>query len=73
MTSGRGVTDAARTGDAAQAAAELAQLQSVLRRLEEIEPRLTAAGGGELDLLEQAAELVDEASRLLERLSRLTS
>lgn len=57
------------------AATELARLQALLGELEELEPRLAAHTDADvtLDLLEQAAEMVEECSRLLERLGRLTA
>lgn len=51
----------------------LAQLQEILRQLEELEPRLAAASSPEVEmsLLERATEQVEEAGRLLERLGRV--
>jgi hypothetical protein len=52
----------------------LARVRAILTQLEELEPRLSGAGAGEVEmtLLERATELVEEAGRLLERLGRLT-
>jgi hypothetical protein len=52
----------------------VAQAAALLRQLEELEPRLAAAGSGEVELtlLERATELVEETCRLLERLGRIT-
>jgi len=51
----------------------LARVRAILTQLGELEPRLGASASGEVEmtLLEQATELVEEASRLLERLGRV--
>jgi hypothetical protein len=54
-------------------AAAIARVRSVLTQLEELEPRLGSAASGEVEmtLLERATELVEEAARILEQLSRV--
>jgi len=56
------------------AAPAIARVRAILDELEDLEPRLAAAGSGEVEmtLLERATELAEEAGRLLERLGRLT-
>lgn len=56
------------------AAQAIARARAILDELQELEPRLSAAASGEVEmtLLERALELVEEAGRLLERLGRLT-
>lgn len=56
------------------AAQAIARARAILDELDELEPRLSAAASGEVEmtLLERALELVEEAGRLLERLGRLT-
>ncbi len=69
------MNDAARQRAAGAGADDaVAQAAALLRELEELEPRLAAAGSGdvELTLLERATELVEETCRLLERLGRIT-
>ena len=54
-------------------AAAIARIRAILEQLEELEPRLSSAasGGVEMTLLEHATELVEEAGRLLEQLGRI--
>ena len=54
-------------------AAAVARVRAIIGQLEELEPRLAASASGEVEmtLLEHAAELVEEAGRLLERLGRV--
>jgi hypothetical protein len=53
--------------------AAIARVRSILSQLEELEPRLESAASGEVEmtLLERATELVEEAARILEQLSRV--
>ena len=63
-----------RSVDKSAAAGDLlARVRAILTQLGELEPRLGASASGEVEmtLLEQATELVEEASRLLERLGRV--
>lgn len=48
----------------------IAQANALLDQLEDLEPRLSTSGAGEVELtlLERATELVEKAGRLLERL-----
>ena len=52
----------------------MARIRVILEQLEELEPRLSSAASGEVEmtLLERATELVEEAGRLLEQLGRVT-
>ena len=54
-------------------AAAIARIRVILEQLEELEPRLSTAASGEVEmtLLEHATELVEEAGRLLEQLGRI--
>ncbi len=58
---------ATREGDEA-----LARVQEIIAQLDALEPRISAASSGEVQvtLLERATDLVDEAGRLLETLAR---
>ena len=51
----------------------IACIRVILAQLEELEPRLSSAASGEVEmtLLEHATELVEEAGRLLEQLGRV--
>ena len=51
----------------------IARIRIILDQLEELEPRLSPAASGEVEmtLLEHATELVEEAGRLLEQLGRV--
>jgi hypothetical protein len=51
----------------------IARIRIILEQLEELEPRLSSAASGEVEmtLLEHATELVEEAGRLLEQLGRV--
>ena len=60
--------------DAALSPAQaIARIRVILEQIEELEPRLTSAASGEVEmtLLEHATELVEEAGRLLEQLGRV--
>lgn len=48
------------------------RIEAILQELDELEPRLAAAGTGEveLSLLERATELAEQAGRLLERVDQ---
>jgi hypothetical protein len=62
------------TGEVALRPAEaIARIRVILEQLEELEPRLSSAASGvvEMTLLEHATELVEEAGRLLEQLGRI--
>lgn len=72
MSGAKPVSDLRAAPAAREADAALARAREIIAQLDALEPRVSAASSGEVQvtLLERATDLVDEAGRLLETLAR---